>query len=337
MGVHKPTMESMVNMANDFWKNKNVLITGYEGFLGSHLTRTLLNCGARVCGLDIHTHRKQTILSGKELAKVRIIKGSVENFSLVSEIIKKHKIEFIFHLAAKSLVGECLREPIKAFSTNIRGTWNILEASRNSNTIKVIVIASSDKAYGSHTKLPYKENASLSGSHPYDVSKSCADLIAHTYYNTYGLPVAVTRCGNIFGPGDFNFSRIIPYAVRSAIMNKKLIIRSDGKFIRDYIYVDDVVNAYLSLSEKFQRLKLDGKAFNFSYEKPISVLELVKIIYYLTGKELNYKILDQAKYEIKKQYLLSKKAKEILGWKPRFTLEEGLKKTIGWHKDNLRW
>ena len=337
MGVRKPAVESMVNMANDFWKNKNVLITGYEGFLGSHLTRTLLNCGARVCGLDIHTHRKQTILSGKELAKVRIIKGSVENFSLVSEIIKKHKIEFIFHLAAKSLVGECLREPIKAFSTNIRGTWNILEASRNSNTIKVIVIASSDKAYGSHTKLPYKENASLSGSHPYDVSKSCADLIAHTYYNTYGLPVVVTRCGNIFGPGDFNFSRIIPDAVRSAIMNKKLIIRSDGKFIRDYIYVDDVVNAYLSLSEKFQRLKLDGKAFNFSYEKPISVLELVKIIYYLTGKELNYKILDQAKYEIKKQYLLSKKAKEILGWKPRFTLEEGLKKTIGWHKDNLRW
>lgn len=336
MGVRKPAVESMVNMANDFWRNKNVLITGYEGFLGSHLTRALLNCGARICGLDIRTHRKQTILSGKELAKVKIIKGSVENLSLVSEIIKKHKIEFIFHLAAKSLVGECLREPIKAFSTNIRGTWNILEASRNSNTIKVIVIASSDKAYGSHTKLPYKENASLSGSHPYDVSKSCADLIAHTYYNTYGLPVAVTRCGNIFGPGDFNFSRIIPDAVRSAIMNKKLIIRSDGKFIRDYIYVDDVVNAYLSLSEKFQRLKLDGNAFNFSYEKPISVLELVKIIYYLTGKELNYKILDQAKYEIKKQYLLSKKAKKILGWKPRFTLEEGLKKTIGWHKDNSR-
>lgn len=337
MGVRKPTVESMVNMANDFWRNKNVLITGYEGFLGSHLTRTLLNCGAIVCGLDIHIRRKQTILSGKELAKVKIIKGSVENFSLVSEIIKKHKIEFIFHLAAKSLVGECLREPIKALSTNIRGTWNVLEASRNSNTIKVIVIASSDKAYGSHTKLPYKENASLSGSHPYDVSKSCADLIAHTYYNTYGLPVVVTRCGNIFGPGDFNFSRIIPDAVRSAIMNKKLIIRSDGKFIRDYIYVDDVVNAYLSLSEKFQRLKLDGNAFNFSYEKPISVLELVKIIYYLTGKELNYKILDQAKYEIKKQYLLSKKAKEILGWKPRFTLEEGLKKTIGWYKDNTRW
>lgn len=336
MGVSKPTVESMVNMANNFWRNKNVLITGYEGFLGSHLTRTLLNRGAKICGLDIRICRKQTILSCRELAKVKIIKGSVENFSLVSEIIKKHKIEFIFHLAAKSLVGECLREPIKALSTNIRGTWNVLEASRNSNTIKVIVIASSDKAYGSHTKLPYKENASLSGSHPYDVSKSCADLIAHTYYNTYGLPVVVTRCGNIFGPGDFNFSRIIPDAVRSAIMNNKLIIRSDGKFIRDYIYVDDVVNAYLSLSEKFQRLKLDGNAFNFSYEKPISVLELVKIIYYLTGKELNYKILDQAKYEIKKQYLLSKKAKEILGWKPRFTLEEGLKKTIGWYKDNSR-
>lgn len=337
MGVSKPTVESMVNMANNFWRNKNVLITGYEGFLGSHLTRTLLYRGAKICGLDIRICRKQTILSYKELAKVKIIKGSVENFSLVSEIIKKHRIEFIFHLAAKSLVGECLREPIKALSTNIRGTWNVLEASRNSNTIKVIVIASSDKAYGSHTKLPYKEDASLSGSHPYDVSKSCADLIAHTYYNTYGSPVVVTRCGNIFGPGDFNFSRIIPDAVRSAIMNNKLIIRSDGKFIRDYIYVDDVVNAYLSLSEKFQRLKLDGNAFNFSYEKPISVLELVKIIYYLTGKELNYKILDQAKYEIKKQYLLSKKAKKILGWKPRFTLEEGLKKTIEWYKDNSRW
>lgn len=318
----------------NFWQNKRVLITGYEGFLGSHLTRTLLNYGSKIWGLDIKTHRKQTILSNKELKRVNIIKGSIENFFLVSKIIKENKIEFVFHLAAKAIVGECLRKPMRGFSTNIKGSWNILEASRNSNTIKAIVIASSDKAYGSHKNLPYKENFPLSGKHPYDVSKSCADLIAYTYYHSYDLPAVVTRCGNIFGPGDFSFSRLVPDTIRSAIQNKRLIIRSDGKFTRDYIYVEDVVEGYLILAQKMQRMKLFGEAFNFSDEKPISVLELVGKIYKMAGRKSNYKILGTTKYEIEHQYLSSKKAKEVLKWEPEYSLEKGLKKTIEWYKEN---
>lgn len=327
-------MESLVKMANKYWKNKKVLITGYEGFLGSQLTSTLLGYGAKIWGLDILTYRKSTTLSSEELHKIKIIKGSVANYSLVSRIIRENKIEYVFHLAAEALVDECLRKPVRGFSSNIKGTWNVLEAARNNSTIKAIVIASSDKAYGSHKELPYKEGAALMGNHPYDVSKSCADLIAYTYYHTYNLPVCVTRCGNIFGPGDFNFSRIIPDAIRSAINGKTLIIRSDGKFTRDYIYVDDIVNGYILLAEKMQKLKLFGEAFNFSDENPISVLELVEKIYRLAGKKPDYKILNQAKYEIKHQYLSSLKARRILGWKPRYNLDEGLKTTIGRYKEN---
>jgi len=320
-------------MGNRFWKDKRVLITGYEGFLGSHLTSALLRYGAKIWGLDIKTHRKETILSKDDLDKIKIFKGSVENFSVISKIINENKIEFIFHLAAKSLVGDCLKKPIKAFSTNIKGTWNILEASRNNTTIKAIVIASSDKAYGSHKELPYKEDTPLLGSHPYDVSKSCSDLIAHTYFHTYGLPVAITRCGNIYGPGDFNFSRIVPDAIRCALSGKMLLIRSDGKFTRDYVFVDDIVDGYILLAEELQELKLGGEAFNFSNENPISVKKLVEKIYKIANKNPNYQVINQAKYEIKHQYLSSAKARKILGWEPKFNLDESLKITIDWYKN----
>ena len=321
-----------MNNKSKLWQNKNIFITGYEGFLGSHLTKTLLNCGAKVWGLDIITHRKNTILSDKDLNKVKITKGSVENFSLLSKIIKENKIEFIFHIAAEAIVGKCMEDPLRAFSTNIKGTWNVLEASKNCNSIKAIIIASSDKAYGIQKNLPYKENFPLAGCHPYDVSKSCADLLAHTYFRTYCLPVCITRCGNIIGPGDFNFSRIIPDAIRSTLQNKTLIIRSDGKYTRDYIYVEDIVRGYLILAEKIESIRLYGEAFNFSNETPISVLDLVKIISKLAGqKKPNYKITNTAKYEIRYQYLSAKKAHRVLKWVPQYTLEEGLKKTIEWY------
>ncbi len=322
-------------MVKQFWKGKNVLITGYEGFLGSHLTKTLLDCGAKIIGLDILTKRKNTILSAKDLSAIKIIKGDVANFSLLKRTVKENKIAFVFHLAASSLVSDCLDNPLRGFSTNIKGTWNILEACRGVKTVEAVVIASSDKAYGCHKKLPYKETAALAGIHPYDVSKSCADLIAYTYYHTYNLPVSVTRCGNIFGPGDFNFSRLIPDLMRSIVKNKTFLIRSDGKFTRDYVYVDDIVNGYLVLAEKFKRLNLAGQAFNYSDENPLSVLEIVKLIYKVSGRKPRYKILDQAKYEIKHQYLSSKKAYRILGWKPKTKLKEGLKKTFEWYKDYL--
>ena len=320
-------------MSNRFWKDKNVLITGYEGFLGSWLSKTLLKSKANIFGLDILTHRKETILTSEDLQHIYITKGSVENYSLVSNIIEKNKIELIFHLAAKALVGECLNNPLKSFSTNIKGTWNILEISRNCNTIKAIIIASSDKAYGNNKNLPYREDFPLMGNHPYDVSKSCADLLASTYFHTYGLPVCITRCGNIYGLGDFNFSRIVPDTMLSIAKRKSLVIRSDGKFTRDYVYIEDIVRGYILLAENLQKLMLSGEAFNFSNESPISVLELVKKIYQLDNRKVNCEILNQVRAEIKDQYLSAKKAKKVLGWKSKYTLEEGLKKTIKWYKN----
>lgn len=322
-------------MSRGFWKNKRVLITGYEGFLGSNLTAKLVSYGALVTGVDIKTHRKETILTGKILKKIKIIKGSVENYPLILRILRQDKIEYVFHLAATSIVGEALKQPVKAFSTNIEGTWNVLEACRNSQGIKGIIIASSDKAYGIHNKLPYKEDASLSGCHPYDASKSCADLLAYTYYRTYNLPVCVTRCGNIYGPGDYNFSRIVPDALRCALSGRALYIRSNGKFTRDYVYVDDIADGYIILAERLNKLKLAGEAFNFSDESPISVANLVKKIYKAVGEKENYRILNQAKYEIPHQYLASDKARRILKWKPKISLCKGLAMAIAWYREIL--
>jgi CDP-glucose 4,6-dehydratase len=319
-------------MRNNFWGNKRVLVTGYEGFLGSHLINELVLCGALVTGLDIKTHRKETILTRGILKQIKIVKGSVEDYRLLLKILKQNKIEYVFHLAATSIVGEALGGPTKAFSTNIEGTWNVLEACRNTKGTKGVIIASSDKAYGIHNKLPYHEDASLSGSHPYDVSKSCADLLAYTYYRTYNLPICITRCGNIYGPGDFNFSRIFPDTLRCAITGKTLCIRSNGKFTRDYVYVSDIVDGYLTLAEKLNRLKLAGEAFNFSDESPITVIGLVKKIYKAAGVRENYKILNRARYEIPHQYLASSKARKVLRWKPRVSFEQGLNITVAWYK-----
>ena len=318
-------------MNRKFWKNKNVLITGNEGFLGSNLTKILISADANIVGLDIEVKRKNTLFNKEDYKKIVTIKGSVADYNLVKKIISKYKIDVVFHLGAEAIVGKCIKNPLLTFSSNIEGTWNVLEVCRNSKTVKSIVTASSDKAYGSHKILPYKEDASLHGDHPYDVSKSCADLIAYTYFHTYGLPVAITRCGNIYGPGDFNFSRIVPDTVRCMLANKPIEIRSDGKFTRDYVFVEDIANGYILLAEKLNVLKLGGEAFNFSDENPITVIELVKKLYQLDGKKPNYKILNQAKYEIKHQYLASQKARKILKWKPEFTLNTGLKKAVDWY------
>lgn len=321
-------------MRNNFWKNKKVLVTGYEGFLGSNLTKRLISYGARVWGLDIITHRKKTILSKDDYQNITVVKGNVANFALLNDIIKKNKIEVIFHLAAEAIVGKCLSNPLRTFSSNIRGTWNVLESSRLSKTVNAVIIASSDKAYGSHKKLPYAEEHSLCGAHTYDVSKSCADLLARAYFVSYGLPVAITRCGNIFGPGDFNFSRIITDTIRSIIKSKTLIIRSDGKFTRDYVYVDDIVDGYTLIAEKMDKMNLAGEAFNFSNENPISVLKLVEEIYKISKQKPKYKIIGQAQHEIRNQYLSSKKARKILGWRAKYSLKDALKNTICWYRQD---
>ena len=321
-----------LEVKNKYWKNKKVLITGHEGFLGANLTKTLLDYGADIIGIDKVKNRPDSVLTGLR-NQMMCVKGDISNLELVKGLIDKYKPLVIFHLAAEAIVGEANKKPIGTFKSNIEGTWNILEASRDKKFIEAIVVASSDKAYGSHKILPYKETASLKGDHPYDVSKSCADLICHAYWNTYNVPVCVTRCGNIFGPGDFNFSRVVPDAIRCALRNKQFMIRSDGRFTRDYIYVKDIVNGYISLAEKMKKLKLYGEAFNFSDENPITVIEMVKKIYNLIGRKPDYKILNQAKYEIKHQYLSSQKARKMLDWRPAYTLEKGLLRAIEWYKN----
>jgi CDP-glucose 4,6-dehydratase len=322
-----------LEMKNKYWRNKRVLITGHEGFLGSNLAKALLGYGAAIIGIDKAEDRPDSVLTGLR-SRMKCVKGDISNLALVKELINRYKPRVIFHLAAEAIVGECNKNPIRTFESNIKGTWNVLEASRDKKFIKAIVAASSDKAYGSHKVLPYGEDAPLKGSHPYDVSKSCADLICYTYWNTYKVPVCVTRCGNIFGPGDFNYSRLVPDAIRCALKTREFVIRSDGKFTRDYVYVKDIVNGYIMLAERVERLKLEGHAFNFSDENPMTVIDIVKKIYSLTGKKPDYKILNQARYEIRHQYLCSAKARRILGWRPDYTLEEGLEKAIEWYRKN---
>ncbi len=318
-------------MRRSFWKNKRVLITGFEGFLGSNLTRAMLKSGAKIAGLDIKTFRKDTLLTAQDYRKITVYKGSVANYALVSRILKKHSINVIFHLAAEAIVERSHDNPRRAFETNVAGTWEILEAARLQGGMDAVIVASSDKAYGSHKKLPYTENAPLQGRNPYDASKSCADLIAHSYAHTYGLPLAITRCGNIYGPGDFNFSRLVPDAIRCALSGKTLDIRSDGKFTRDYVYVDDIVNGYILLAEKLRKLGFSGEAFNFSDESPLTVIELLnKIRKALKGRP-DYRILNKAEYEIRHQYLDSRKARKMLGWKPATDVHKGVNNAVKWY------
>jgi CDP-glucose 4,6-dehydratase len=324
-------------MDRQFWKNKSVFITGYEGFLGSNLTKVLIGYGARIIGIDKVKDRPISVLNGNLRKNIICIKGNVSNLKTVRNVINKYGPQIIFHLAAEAIVNRANENPILTFESNIEGTWNILEASRDKKFIEAIVVASSDKAYGSQKKsLPYRETTPLRGEHPYDVSKSCADLICYTYWHTYRVPVCITRCGNIYGPGDFNFSRVVPDAIRCAIHDKKFIIRSDGRFTRDYVYVEDICNGYIMLAEKLKKLKLQGEAFNFSDENPVAVIDVVKKIYKLIGKNPNYKILNKAEYEIRHQYLDATKVKRFLSWKSKYDLDSGLMKTINWYGKFLR-
>lgn len=317
----------------EFWKGKNVFITGCTGFLGSWLTKELVRLGASVTGLVRDNVPQSWLYSGDEYKKINTVVGALEDEPLLERILGEYEIDTVFHVAAQAIVGIANRNPLSTFEANIRGTYNLLEASRKSPLVRRIVVASSDKAYGDQARLPYTEDMPLCGSHPYDVSKSCADLIAQSYHKTYGLPVCITRCGNLFGGGDLNFNRIIPQTIRSIINGEPPVIRSDGSFIRDYFYVEDAVRAYLLLAKKMNELYIEGHAFNFSNEVRLTVLELVNKILNLMGSDLEPVILNQGSNEIRHQYLSARKAREILGWAPRFTIEDGLKKTIAWYRE----
>lgn len=323
-------------MVSTFWNNKNVFITGGTGFLGSYLVKKLVNYGANVTILVRDYIPQSNIYVGEEYKKVNVVHGTLEDYLLIERTLGEYEIDTVFHLAAQAIVGVANRNPLGTFKSNIEGTWNILEAARKSPLIKRVIVASSDKAYGDQEKLPYDENMPLQGKHPYDVSKSCADLIAQTYYETYKLPVCITRCGNLYGGGDLNFNRIIPQSIQSILNNEAPVIRSDGSFIRDYFYIEDAVDAYINLAEKVVELNLGGQAFNFSNEIQLTVLELVNKILKIMGSSMKPIILNQGSNEIIHQYLSAKKARTILGWSPNYTIDEGLSKTIEWYKDFLK-
>lgn len=319
-------------MNKEFWQKKAVLITGHEGFLGSWLTKTLVEAGAVVTGIDKAAPKRVSVLDGIR-DQFSAIKGNIANARKVSEVIESSQPEFVFHLAAEAIVGRAKSDPVNTFKSNIQGTWNVLEACRLSQGISAVVVASSDKAYGSHDVLPYREDAPLQGRHPYDCSKSCTDLLCQSYFESYALPVCITRCGNIYGPGDLNFSRIVPDAIRCALKGRSLVIRSNGALTRDYIYVEDIVEAYVILAEQMGRKNLAGEAFNFSNEEPQSVLEFVeRIVKAVGGPAIKPTILNQAQDEIPDQYLSAEKARQILNWKSRFSIEDGLAKAIDWYR-----
>jgi len=321
----------------DFWKNKNVFITGCTGLLGSHLTEMLVDRKANVVGLVRDLVPRSNLLQTGVYDEINIVRGCVEDFFTVERALNEYEIDTVFHLAAQTIVGIANRNPLSTFEANIKGTWCTLEACRRVPIVKRIIIASSDKAYGEQKGLPYEETAPLRGSHPYDVCKSCADLIAYAYYNTYKLPVCITRCGNFYGPSDLNFNRIVPGTIRSVLNNEPPVIRSDGTFIRDYFYVKDAALAYIHLAEKMEAPKIHGEAFNFSNELQISVLELTEKILRLMGRtDLKPIILNQAEHEIKHQYLSARKAREMLGWRPKYNLDEALGETVEWYTKFLK-
>ncbi|MCG3204373.1 MAG: CDP-glucose 4,6-dehydratase [Elusimicrobia bacterium] len=322
-------------MVKTHWKNRNVFVTGATGLLGSWLTRRLKDDGANIVALVRDWTPKSNLVLDETIQQVTVVRGEVEDRALLERALNEYEIEVVFHLAAQTIVGAANRSPIGTFETNIKGTWNILEACRQTRSVKRIVVASSDKAYGDQKKLPYTEETALNGKHPYDVSKSCADLLCHAYYKSYGLPVAITRCGNFFGGGDLNLNRVVPGTIVSLLRGERPVIRSNGKFIRDYIYVEDGVDAYLHLAEALADRKYHGEAFNFSYEKPLTVLQIVGLVSRLMESPLKPRILNQATNEIIDQHLSSRKAKAVLGWKPLFNLEKGLLNTIEWYRTHF--
>ena len=313
-----------------------MFVTGCTGFLGTWLTEWLIEQGADVVGLVRDFVPRSDFYRRRLADRIVTVRGEIENYDLLERALNEYEIEVVFHVAAQTVVGVANDNPRSTFAANIGGTWNVMEAVRRSGRVQAAVIASSDKAYGTQANLPYREDAPLVGRHPYDVSKSCADLIAQMYWESYRLPVAITRCGNFYGGGDLNFSRLVPGTIRSILDGRRPIIRSDGTLIRDYFYVKDGVIAYALLAEKLLAGECDGQAYNFSNEIQVSVLELTQRVLSLMGRPDLIPIIENtARNEIPHQYLSAEKARRELGWKPQYTLEQGLRETIDWYRKFL--
>jgi CDP-glucose 4,6-dehydratase len=315
------------------WEGRRVFVTGATGIVGSWLVRRLVDEGAIVVALIHDLDPQSELVRSGTLNRTHVVNGALEDYWALERAVNLHEADCVIHLGAQTLVGTANRNPLPTFEANIRGTYNLLEVCRvHRDLVRSVVVASSDKAYGEAAVLPYSEEMPLIGRHPYDVSKSCTDLLASAYAETYGLPVTVARCGNIYGGGDLNWSRIVPGTIRSLLEGRPPVLRSDGTFTRDYIYVQDVVDAYLLLAERAEDEGVRGEAFNFSPGKPLSVLEITAEIQRLMGREdLEPIILNQAKAEIRDQYLDSTRAEDRLEWSSRYPLDSGLKETIEWY------
>ncbi len=317
------------------WKGRTVLVTGATGMLGSWMTRALVRAGADVVILVRDWMNHSLLYQGETLDRVTIVPGRLEDYDLMLRLMQKYRVEYVFHIGAQTQVRHAVANPRETFESNIRGTWNLLEACRLTPTVKGVLVASSDKAYGSQPTLPYTEDAPLHGEYPYDVSKSCADLLARSYFLTYGLPVCVTRCGNLYGPGDNNYDRIIPGTVRSVLRGERPVIRSDGLFVRDYFFTPDAVDGYLTIAENIHRPDIVGEAFNLSTENKVTVLDLFNRILRLLGSDAQPLILNQASNEIREQYLSAHKAQRLLAWTPKHDLDAGLAITVAWYRELL--
>lgn len=319
------------------WKEHRVFVTGATGFIGSWLVRRLLEHNAYVIGLIRDWDPQSQLIRSGDIHSIRVVNGCLEDYPTLERAINEHEPDIVFHLGAQTLVGPALRNPLPTFQANVVGTYNLLEACRtHRDFVERIVVASSDKAYGEVKYLPYVEDMPLQGRHPYDVSKSCADLIALTYALSYDLPVTITRCGNVYGGGDLNWSQLVPGTIRSVILNERPVLRSDGQYTRDFIFVLDAVDAYLQLAASTGATALKGEAFNFGLQKQVTVWDMTLTILRLMGRtDLQPVVLNQAVGEIKDQSLDSSKARGLLGWAPAYSLEQGLLETIRWYREHL--
>ena len=322
---------------SDFWRGRRVFITGCTGFLGSWLTAALIERGAVVIGLVRQQEPESQLVRSGLIGQVEQVPGELLDYALLRSTLVECAIDTVFHLAGQTIVGVANREPVATFETNIRGTWLLLEAARQTPTVRGIVVASSEKAYGEQLNLPYREEFPLQGRHPYEVSKSCADLIAQSFAHTYGQAIAVTRCSNLYGGGDLNWNRLIPGTIRSLLSGERPVIRSDGSFRRDYLYVADAVRGYLMLAERLTEPGVRGQPFNLGSGCPVSALDVVRTIVALSGHpEWEPIILNEVKHEIQDEYLSPDKADAAIGWRPQYSLEAGLEEAMRWYRAYLR-
>lgn len=319
-----------------FWSDKRVLVTGATGMVGSWLVHRLVAAGAHTVVLIRDADPQSELIRTGLITSTTVVNGRLEDYATLERAISEHEVDSVFHLGAQTIVGAAYRSPLATLEANVRGTWNVLEASRvHSSLVQRVVVASSDKAYGEQEDLPYREDMPLEGRQPYEVSKSCTDLVTASYARTYGLPTTIARCGNIYGGGDLNWSRLVPGTIRSLLRQEQPVLRSDGTFVRDYLHVDDVVDAYLQLGAALPDERVTGEAYNFSDEAPRTVMEIYQAVCQAMKADVEPLILGRAAGELKDQYLSAAKARDTLGWTARVPLEEGLARTVAWYADLL--